>query len=50
MVRWPSGVTWIRQRAVGAPAVAGAELKATPSARMSWAKTWPSWSALTFPI
>ena len=36
MVRSPSGVTRISERAVGAPPAAGGVLKVTPAARMSW--------------
>ena len=50
MVRWPSGVTLIRQRAVAAPPTSGAVSKCTPMAFMSWANTSPSWSPATLPI
>ena len=50
IVRWPSGVTKIRQRAVGgSPARAGVS-KSIPTARMSCAKTSPSWSSATWPM
>ena len=49
IVRSASGVTRIRQRAVGGPSVAASTSNSTPEARMSWANTSPSWSALTLP-
>ena len=36
MVRCASGVTRIRQRAVGGPSVPAGTSKSTPTARMSW--------------
>ena len=51
MVRWPSGVTRIRQQAVGSlPAAAAGVVKVTPAARMSWANTEPNWSCATLPM
>ena len=50
MVRWASGVTRIRQRAVASPLAEGVVLKRTPWARMSWAKTRPSSSSRTLPM
>ena len=50
MVRSASGVTWIRQRAVGGPSGAGGTSKATPVARMSCTNTSPSWSSRTLPM
>ena len=49
IVRCPSGVTRIRQRAVGARRRSGADGKCTPAARMSWPNTAPSWSSATLP-
>ena len=50
MVRWPSGVTRIRQRAVGAPPWRGAVGKWTPMDFMSAAKVSPSVSWATLPM
>jgi hypothetical protein len=50
MVRWASGVTNTRQRAVGGPSGLGGVRKVTPAARMSWPNTSPSWSARTLPM
>ena len=49
IVRSPSGVTKMRQRAVeGWPSRAGVS-KSIPTARISWLKTSPSWSVATCP-
>lgn len=49
-MRWPSGVTKIRQRpVVGAP-VRAATSKRMPAAWMSCANTSPSWSSATWPM
>ena len=49
IVRSASGVTTMRQRPVGGPSTAGGDRNTTPLARMSWAKTTPSWSSKTLP-
>ena len=49
MLRWPSGVTAIRQLAVERPSRAGAVVKSTPISAMDWAKTLPSTSSNTLP-
>ena len=50
IVRSASGVTTISDRAVGGPSDAGATVKSTPTARMSWTYTAPSWSSRTLPM
>ncbi len=53
MVRCASGVTQMRHRAVPKAAsapVAANPWKATPAARMSWAKTAPNSSSATRPM
>src|SRR5688572_13448402 len=49
IVRWASGVTNTRHRAVGSPSLAGGVSYSTPTERMSWVNTPPSWSSRTFP-
>ena len=50
IVRWPSGVTMMRQRAVAGPSVACAIGKSTPARWMSVVKRPPSASSRTLPM
>ena len=50
MVRWASGVTKIRQRAVGVADLALGVVKTTPLARMSWRKIAASASLPILPM
>ena len=50
MVRWPSGVTLIRQRPVGVASCIQPPAKRAPMASMSWAKTSPNWSRPSLPM
>src|SRR5882757_8313360 len=49
-VRWASGVTKIRQRAVGVADLALAVSKITPLAWISWGKMPPNWSLPILPM
>ncbi len=49
IVRWPSGVTSTKQRAVAGPSGAWGIGKSTPARRMSSVKRSPRWSSLTLP-